>query len=49
MACLVGCVGTEWVFNLVRKKSNSIVDFSAVINKEAFLNKIIGCQLEHEN
>jgi len=31
ISCLVGCVGTEWLFNLARKKPNSIVDFSAVI------------------
>ncbi|MCP4712400.1 MAG: RnfABCDGE type electron transport complex subunit D [Planctomycetes bacterium] len=31
IACLVGCVGTELLFNLVRKKPISVVDFSAVI------------------
>jgi electron transport complex protein RnfD len=30
-ACVVSCVATEWICNLVRKKSNSVDDLSAVV------------------
>ncbi len=29
--CVIACVGTEWVCNLVRRKPNSLDDFSAVV------------------
>jgi len=29
--CVVGCVATEWVCNVIRKKPNSLGDFSAVV------------------
>ena len=31
LLCLVGCLGTEVAFNRVRKKANSLGDFSAVV------------------
>jgi electron transport complex protein RnfD len=29
--CVISCVATEWLCNLIRKKSNSLDDFSAVV------------------
>lgn len=29
--CVISCAGTEWVCNLIRKKSNSLDDLSAVV------------------
>ncbi|MHC4169380.1 MAG: RnfABCDGE type electron transport complex subunit D, partial [Planctomycetota bacterium] len=30
-ACVASCAATEWVCNLIRKKSNSLDDLSAVV------------------
>jgi electron transport complex protein RnfD len=30
-ACVISCVATEWLCNLIRKKPNSLDDFSAVV------------------
>ncbi|MBN2375055.1 MAG: RnfABCDGE type electron transport complex subunit D [Sedimentisphaerales bacterium] len=31
LSCLVGCVGTEWLFNVVRKKEQTALDGSAIV------------------
>ena len=30
-ACVISCVAAEWLCNLIRKKPNSLDDFSAVV------------------
>jgi electron transport complex protein RnfD len=30
-ACVISCVATEWLCNIIRKKPNSLDDFSAVV------------------
>ena len=31
LSCLAGCVGTEWIFNVVRKKEQTALDGSAIV------------------